>query len=47
MFARKKHGRVLWLVTHARVRHAPRVRTVIDFLYERLKKLVSDLTLTP
>ena len=44
---RKKHGRVLWLVTHERVRHAPRVRTVIDFLYERLKKRVSDLALTP
>ena len=32
------HGRVMWLVTHERVRHAPRVRTVIDFLYERLRK---------
>ncbi len=44
---RKKHGRLLWLLTHERVRHAPRVRTVIDFLYERLKKRVSDLGLTP
>ena len=42
---RKKHGRVLWLVTHERVRHAPRVRTVIDFLYERLKRRVSELGL--
>jgi len=39
------HGRTMWLVTHDRVRHAPRVRTVIDFLYERLKQRVSDLNL--
>jgi len=39
------HGRVLWLLTHERVRHAPRVRTTIDFLYERLKALVADLKL--
>ncbi|MEO6581972.1 MAG: LysR family transcriptional regulator [Sphingomicrobium sp.] len=42
---REDHGRVLWLLTHERVRHAPRVRTTIDFLYERLKSLVSDLQL--
>jgi DNA-binding transcriptional LysR family regulator len=42
---REDHGRVLWLVTHERVRHAPRVRTVIDFLYERLKRLVKELNL--
>ena len=42
---RENHGRVLWLLTHERVRHAPRVRTTIDFLYERLKKLVSELKL--
>lgn len=30
------HGRSMWLVTHERVRHTPRVRVVIDFLYERL-----------
>ena len=30
------HGRVTWLLTHERVRHTPRVRAVIDFLYERL-----------
>ena len=30
------HGRSMWLVTHGRVRHTPRVRAVIDFLYERL-----------
>ena len=30
------HRRSMWLVTHERVRHTPRVRAVIDFLYERL-----------
>lgn len=28
--------RSMWLVTHERVRHTPRVRVVIDFLYDRL-----------
>lgn len=42
---RPGHGRVLWLLTHERVRRAPRVRTVIDFLYERLKRHVSELKL--
>jgi DNA-binding transcriptional LysR family regulator len=42
---REDHGRVMWLLTHERVRHAPRVRTTIDFLYERLKRLVSELNL--
>ncbi|MEO7492055.1 MAG: LysR family transcriptional regulator [Sphingomicrobium sp.] len=42
---RDDHGRVLWLLTHERVRHAPRVRTTIDFLYERLKRLVGELKL--
>jgi len=37
---REGHGRVMWLITHERVRHTPRVRTVIDFLYERLKQRV-------
>ena len=32
------HGRVMWLVTHERVRHTPRVRIVIDFLYERIMR---------
>ena len=40
---REGHGRVLWLLTHERVRHAPRVRVVIDFLYERLIKHVRQL----
>ena len=42
---RREHGRVMWLLTHDRVRHTPRVRTVIDFLYERLKQRVADLNL--
>ena len=37
------HGRTFWLLTHERVRHAPRIRTVIDFLYERLKQHVRKL----
>ena len=42
---RRDHGRVMWLLTHERVRNTPRVRAVIDFLYERLKQRVSDLNL--
>jgi DNA-binding transcriptional LysR family regulator len=33
----------LWLLTHERVRHTPRVRAIIDFLYERLSKHVRQL----
>ena len=40
---RSGHGREFWLLTHERVRHAPRVRAVIDFLYERLKRHVESL----
>jgi DNA-binding transcriptional LysR family regulator len=40
---RADHGRLLWLLTHERVRHEPRIRAVIDFLYERLKKHVAAL----
>jgi DNA-binding transcriptional LysR family regulator len=40
---RPGHGRELWLVTHERVRHVPRVRVVIDFLYERLSRHVRQL----
>jgi hypothetical protein len=29
---------VLWLFTHERVRHSPRVRTVIDFLHDGLRR---------
>jgi len=34
------HGRSMWLVTHERVRHTPRVRLVIDLLYDRLMRHV-------
>jgi DNA-binding transcriptional LysR family regulator len=40
---RDDHDRVLWLLTHERVRHAPRVRTVIDFLYEALSRYVREV----
>lgn len=40
---RVEHGRTLWLFTHERCRHTPRVRTVIDFLYERLSRHVRQL----
>lgn len=38
-----EHKRVMWLVTHERLRHTPRVRTVIDFLYERLARHIRML----
>lgn len=37
--------RTLWLMTHERVRREPAVRTVIDFLYERLKARLDALGL--
>ena len=40
---RANHGRVLWLFTHERVRHTPRVRTVTDFLYDRLSRQIRQL----
>lgn len=40
---REDHGRVLWLFTHERVRHTPRVRAVIDFLYERLSRHIREI----
>ena len=40
---REEHNRVLWLLTHDRVRHTPRVRVVIDFLYDRLSRHVRQL----
>jgi DNA-binding transcriptional LysR family regulator len=40
-----KHDRVMWVLTHERVRHSPRVRIVTDFLYERLSQRVQDLKL--
>jgi DNA-binding transcriptional LysR family regulator len=41
--AKDNHGRSMWLVTHERVRHTPRVRLVIDFLYERLVRHIRML----
>ena len=40
---RDDHARVLWLLTHERVRHSPSVRAVIDFMHERLMRHVRDL----
>jgi DNA-binding transcriptional LysR family regulator len=40
---REDHLRVLWLLTHERVRHSPRVRAVIDFLYDHLNRHVRQL----
>jgi len=40
---RRDHERVLWLFTHERGRHTPRVRTVIDFMYDRLSRHVRRL----
>ncbi|HEY8592971.1 MAG TPA: LysR family transcriptional regulator [Sphingomicrobium sp.] len=35
---RTEHGRVLWLFTHERVRHSVPVRTVLDFIYDHLRR---------
>ena len=43
---RSDHGRMLWLFTHDRVRDTPRVRVVIDFLYDRLSRHVRQLKAT-
>jgi DNA-binding transcriptional LysR family regulator len=40
---RDDHHRQIWLLTHERVRHTPRVRLVIDFLYERLMRHIKLL----
>ena len=40
---RDDHQRILWLFTHERVRQTPRVRVVIDFLYERLSAHIRGL----
>ncbi|WP_404371224.1 LysR family transcriptional regulator [Sphingomonas sp. MMS24-J45] len=43
-------SREIWLVTHERLRHVPRVRTVMDFLGEALRRhadLVTERLLTP
>ena len=43
MAPRGGHEREFWLVTHERVRHTPRVRLVIDFIYERLTQHIRSL----
>lgn len=35
-------GMELWLLTHERVRHVPRVRAVMDFLGDRLQRLARE-----
>lgn len=40
---RPDHGRIMWLLTHERVRREPRVRIVMDFLGDRLGKHVRRL----
>jgi DNA-binding transcriptional LysR family regulator len=40
---REGHGRLMWLLTHERVRHTPRVRAAIDFLYDTLSARVREL----
>jgi DNA-binding transcriptional LysR family regulator len=40
---RTDHGRILWLVTHERIRRTPKVRNVIDFLFPRLKARAQEL----
>jgi DNA-binding transcriptional LysR family regulator len=37
----------LWLLTHERLRHTPRVRTVLDFLYGRLRALAATSPTQP
>ena len=34
--------RGLWVLTHERLRHTPRIRAVLDFLYERLTALAPE-----
>jgi len=40
---RETHGRILWLLTHERVRHTPRVRVVIDYLYQEFSRHIRQL----
>lgn len=40
---RADHNRQMWLLTHERVRNTPRVRLVIDFMYERLMRHLRTL----
>jgi DNA-binding transcriptional LysR family regulator len=36
------HEFELWLLTHERLRHTPRVRAVLDYLYERLIQIARE-----
>jgi DNA-binding transcriptional LysR family regulator len=36
------HEFEIWLLTHERLRHTPRVRAVLDFLYERLIRIARE-----
>jgi DNA-binding transcriptional LysR family regulator len=36
------HEFEIWLLTHERLRHTPRVRAVLDYLYERLIRLARE-----
>lgn len=50
MPATNNGGMEIWLLTHERLRHTPRVRTVLDFLGERLRRhaqAVDERLLTP
>jgi len=38
----RDHEFEFWLLTHERLRHTPRVRAVLDFLYERLIRVVRE-----
>ena len=40
---KENQGRSMWLVTHERVRNTPRVRVVIDFLYDRIMRHIREL----
>ncbi|WP_129794160.1 LysR family transcriptional regulator [Sphingosinicella sp. CPCC 101087] len=39
---RRKEERGIWLLTHERLRHTPRVRVVLDFLGDRLARLARE-----
>lgn len=39
---RHKEDRGIWLLTHERLRHTPRIRVVLDFLGERLARLARE-----
>jgi DNA-binding transcriptional LysR family regulator len=41
----RDHGRTMWLLTHERVRHQSPVRVAIDFLFDRLKRRATALSM--